>query len=59
MNQSNSGQIDSVMQEDRLFPPSAEFAAKAKIKEVTEESIGTQVKEMKDLFETKDKKLTE
>ena len=36
MNQSNSGQIDSVMQEDRLFPPSAEFAAKAKIKSLEE-----------------------
>ena len=28
---SESGGIDSVMQEDRLFPPSSDFASKARI----------------------------
>ncbi len=32
MSQSSSGQIATVMQEGRLFPPSAEFSAKARIK---------------------------
>ena len=31
MSDSSSGQIDTVLQETRLFPPSAEFAAKARI----------------------------
>jgi acetyl-CoA synthetase len=31
MSESTSGQIDTVMQEKRLFPPSAEFAAKSSI----------------------------
>ncbi len=31
MSQKTGGQVDSVMQEARLFPPSAEFAAKARI----------------------------
>ena len=31
MSESKSGQIDTVMQESRLFPPSAEFAAKSRI----------------------------
>ena len=31
MSESKSGQIDTVMQEDRLFPPTAEFAAKSRI----------------------------
>jgi acetyl-CoA synthetase len=31
MSQITGGQVDSVMQEARLFPPSAEFAAKARI----------------------------
>ncbi len=31
MSDSKSGQIDSVMQEDRLFPPSAEFSAKSRV----------------------------
>ncbi len=31
MAESHAGQIDNVMKEDRLFPPSAEFAAKARI----------------------------
>ena len=31
MSDDTSGQIDNVMQEDRLFPPSAEFSAKAEI----------------------------
>ena len=32
MSQSSSGQIATVMQEGRMFPPSAEFSAKARIK---------------------------
>ncbi len=32
MGQPSSGQLDSVMQESRLFPPTAEFSAKARIK---------------------------
>ena len=31
MNQSKSGQIDTVMHEDRLFPPSGDFAAKSRV----------------------------
>ena len=31
MSENTSGQIDTVMTEDRLFPPSAEFASKARI----------------------------
>ena len=31
MSDGTSGQIDNVMQEERLFPPSAEFSAKAGI----------------------------
>jgi len=31
MSDPNTGQIDSVMQEDRLFPPSAEFSQKSVI----------------------------
>ena len=31
MSESKSGQIDTVMHEDRLFPPSEEFAAKSRI----------------------------
>lgn len=31
MSEKSTGQIDSVMQEDRLFPPSAEFSAKSVI----------------------------
>jgi acetyl-CoA synthetase len=31
MSQTTGGQIDTVMQEERLFPPSAEFAAQARI----------------------------
>ena len=31
MSDDTSGQIDNVMQEDRLFPPNAEFSAKAEI----------------------------
>lgn len=34
--QSSSGQIDTVMQEERLFPPSAEFASQARIKSLDE-----------------------
>ena len=36
MNQSGSGQIDTVMNEDRQFPPSPEFAAGAQIKSMEE-----------------------
>ncbi len=36
MNQSESGQIDSVMHEDRLFPPSEQFSSKARIKSMEE-----------------------
>ncbi|NOY28940.1 MAG: acetate--CoA ligase [Planctomycetes bacterium] len=32
----SSGQIDTVMQESRLFPPSAEFASKSRIKSLDE-----------------------
>ena len=32
----SAGQLDTVMQEQRLFPPRAEFAARAKIKSLTE-----------------------
>ncbi|HEV3417506.1 MAG TPA: acetate--CoA ligase [Pirellulales bacterium] len=32
----SGGQVDSVMQEARLFPPSAEFSAKARIKSLAE-----------------------
>ena len=31
MSEAKSGQIDTVMQESRLFPPSAEFASKSRI----------------------------
>ena len=31
MSDSRGGQIDTVMQEDRLFPPSADFAAKSRV----------------------------
>ena len=31
MSESSGGQIDTVMQEDRLFPPSADFAGKSRI----------------------------
>ena len=31
MSENTSGQIDSVMEEDRLFPPSAEFAARCQL----------------------------
>lgn len=31
MSESKSGQIDTVMHEDRLFPPSAEFSGKSRI----------------------------
>jgi len=34
--QNSSGQIDTVMQESRLFPPSADFAAQARIKSLDE-----------------------
>ncbi|MEX0711952.1 MAG: acetate--CoA ligase, partial [Pirellulales bacterium] len=36
MSKSKSGQIDTVMQEARLFPPPAEFAAKARIGSIDE-----------------------
>ena len=36
MNQSKSGQIDSVMHEDRLFAPSEQFVAQAQIKSLDE-----------------------
>src|SRR5262245_4928392 len=36
MGSSPSGRIDTVMQESRLFPPSAEFARKARIKSFAE-----------------------
>jgi acetyl-CoA synthetase len=36
MSGSPSGQLDTVMQEKRLFPPSAEFSAKARIKSLAE-----------------------
>jgi acetyl-CoA synthetase len=36
MSAAASGQIDSVMQETRVFPPSAEFSAKARIKSLAE-----------------------
>jgi acetyl-CoA synthetase len=36
MSAAASGQIDSVMQETRVFPPSAEFSAKARIKSFAE-----------------------
>ena len=31
MSENTSGQIDSVMEEDRLFPPSEEFAARCQL----------------------------
>jgi acetyl-CoA synthetase len=36
MAQLSTGQLDSVMQEDRLFPPPAEFSARARIKSMDE-----------------------
>ena len=36
MNQSNSGPIDSVMHEDRLFAPNDEFASRARIHSMQE-----------------------
>ncbi len=36
MTDKNTGQIDTVMQEERLFPPSRDFAGQARIKSMTE-----------------------
>ena len=36
MAQNTGGQVDTVMQERRLFPPTAEFAAKARIGSLAE-----------------------
>ena len=51
MSEGNSGQIDNVMHETRLFPPSPEFVAQARIKSVEEyEKIWQQAKDDPEKF---------